>query len=209
MDLVESAHREALKETQPVQRPPLRIPGYPEYTPPPSSANYRSTTFSHLFQDFSRCVRQAILLQARLDSGAYDQARPATPHTQRAATQAPPAEPRATNDTTGLEYERLEDDLAAEASRDPEDILAGIETTLDAGKNLLAPVTLPRQASAIARPKAPARTRAAKTRAGHAPAANTRLRRAYSAACRTPGNGAARSAWNACNPVCHRPSINA
>ena len=155
MDLVESAHREALKETQPVQRPPLRIPGYPEYTPPPSSANYRSTTFSHLFQDFSRCVRQAILLQARLDSGAYDQARPA-PYTERTATQAPPAGPRATNDTTGLEYERLEDDLAAEASRDPEDILAGIETTLDAGKNLLAPVTLPRQASAIARPKAPA-----------------------------------------------------
>ena len=156
MDLVESAHREALKETQPVQRPPLRIPGYPEYTPPPSSADYRSTTFSHLFQDFSRCVRQAILLQARLDSGAYDQARPATPHTQRAATPAPPVEPRAANDTTGLEYERLEDDLAAEASRDPEDILAGIATTLDAGKNLLASVTLARPASTIARAKAPA-----------------------------------------------------
>jgi hypothetical protein len=94
----------------------------------------RDTAFGLLFAQLSRCVRQAILLEARLAAGAYDEPPPArAPSTERAAPREPsPPQPHrhAPDDTPRLRPEQVEDDLTAISGRPVEDILAGIRAGL-------------------------------------------------------------------------------
>ncbi len=151
MELAEAAQREALRELQP---PPVRFPVPPGQYMPPLPPHIRDTTCAELFATFSRTVRQAILLEARLDSGLYD--RPPPVRTTPSATTARPApsRPREPGDGTYLDHEALEDDLAADANRAPDDILLEISETLGQAIEPLPPAIT--QARPITRTATPA-----------------------------------------------------
>jgi hypothetical protein len=133
MDLARAAHREALNDIHPPrpERRPSPFLGMPDLPPVYVS---RDATYGQLFAQLSRCVRQAILLEARLAAGAYDHPDPA-PHrapteTQPQASQPTPA--RRPEDRPRLRPEQLEDDLAHDAARPIPEILAGICAELGA-----------------------------------------------------------------------------
>ena len=130
MELVEAAHREALRECQPpAERRRSSIAGLPDlsgYTTPPA---FRSDTFGQLFTLLSRCVRQAILLESRIEAGLTGHPSPSPAFAERAAGREPassPPPPRGASDHTRIAHERLDDDLAADAGRSAPAILAGI-----------------------------------------------------------------------------------
>ena len=150
MELAEAAQREALRETQPP--PPRRapaIPGMPPHMadPPP----FRSTTFGDLFTQIARCVRQAILLEARLDAGSFDHSAPTARTPRHEPAQSNPPRSHVPGDTTRLGYERLENDLAADAGRSPEAILAGITGELGSALATIPPSRQPRSNTATQR----------------------------------------------------------
>ena len=129
MELTEAARVEALKEFQPPA--PRRgfaafdMPGVNLPEPPPFA---RSTTFNDLVMQLSRCARQAILLESRIDAGLYDYPPPQTqPRDVPRAAVAPQCQP---SDHTRIAVERLDDDAAVHAKRGPADILAGIGAEL-------------------------------------------------------------------------------
>ena len=151
MELAEAAQREALRETQPLpERRAPALPGMPPHmaAPPP----FRSTTFSELFTQVARCVRQAILLEARIEGGGFDHPAPAQRTPSGEPARSAPSQPDSPSEATRLGYERLEDDLAADAHRSPETILAGICGALGAAIETLPPASLPRPTPAIHRP---------------------------------------------------------
>ena len=138
LELTEAARIEALEEFQPPA--PRRYTAFdmpcvtlPE--PPPFS---RSTTFNDLVMLLSRCARQSILLESRIDSGFYDhppppaQPRDMVPHDADAP-------PRQSSDHTRIACERLDDESAADARREPADILAGIEAELATALDAVSP----------------------------------------------------------------------
>ena len=160
MELAEATQRAALRDLQPrVEHRLPSIPGLPQMPSPPA---YHSTALGELFATLSRCVRQALLLEARLEAGAFYPPPPprATP---AEATPGTPAPSRAScpDDSTRLHYERLEDDLAADAGRAPSEILAGICQQLgQASEHLPAPsppraAPGPRQAAPAPKPRQP------------------------------------------------------
>ncbi len=157
MHLTEIAYAQALRDAQPPPERPHPMPGpRPAYMPPPKAA-YDHTLASNFFQEFSKCARQAILLEARLDSGAYDNAPAIANFTERAFPrhQAPhnaPTGPRQPSDETRIHHERLEDEcLEDDASGNPDEILRAISETLEtaitqsraAGLDLRTPDTSP------------------------------------------------------------------
>ncbi len=125
MELAEAAQRRALRDLQPR---PERSPPPPGTWMPPAPPDCHHASLTETFATASRCVRQAILLEARLDarpdetafgqsdSGAVRAPRPSS-HGERQG------------DGTSLHYETLEDDLAAE-DRAATDALAGIARRL-------------------------------------------------------------------------------
>ena len=129
LEYAEAAQREGVRELQP--RPPRGLQPSGAYMPP-SPPSFRDATLAEVFATLSRCVRQAILLEARLDSGAYDQPPPARNTPADPAPKRSPEKPRASEpgDGTSLHYERLEDDLAADANRPADEILVEICQTL-------------------------------------------------------------------------------
>ena len=136
MHLTETAYAQALRDAQPPPERPHPMPGpRPAYMPPPKAA-YDHTLASNFFQEFSRCARQAILLEARLDSGIYDNA-PAIPcFTERTGhnpqpSHHTPARSREPSDETRLHYERLDDEFADDDNSDPDERLQTIEENLD------------------------------------------------------------------------------
>jgi hypothetical protein len=124
MALAEATQREALRDLQPR---PERHPPAPGTYRPPSPPTFHDTTLCDTFATIARCVRQAILLEARLDNGSFDHPPPArsTPAPALAQHQAA-SHARRSDDTTRLRAEPLEDDLAADAKRAAPEILAGI-----------------------------------------------------------------------------------
>ncbi len=135
MHLTETAYTQALRDAQPPPERPHPMPGpRPAYMPPPKAA-YDHTLASNFFQEFSRCARQAILLEARLDSGIYDNAPTIPAFTERAFPrhQAPrpaPTGPREPSDETRLHHERLEDEFADDDSSEPDELLHTIDNNL-------------------------------------------------------------------------------
>ncbi len=126
MELAEATQREALRELQPR---PERRPAPPGTWMPPSPPVFRSTAQAELFATLSRCVRQAILLEARLDSGALDRPPPART-TPAEAHDFPIPRTQTPGDSTRIHHEALEDDLAGESNRPADETLAEISQHL-------------------------------------------------------------------------------
>ena len=136
MHLTEAAYTQALRDAQPPPERPRPAPGaLPAYMPPATKAAYDRTLASNFFQEFSRCARQAILLEARLDSLTYEQApalpalSPRTRH-QHAACPEAPAQPRQPSDQTRLDRECLEDEFPDANLADPDEALQAITENL-------------------------------------------------------------------------------
>ncbi len=162
MDLTELAYTQARRDAQPPERQHLMPGPRPSYMPPPKAA-YDSTLASNFFQEFSRCARQAILLEARLDSGAYDTAPavPLTPERRSHAHQTPrpaPAEPRPPSDETRIHHERLEDEFFACDLGDPDETLRTVTNNLNTAiaRTRAAGLDLRRQPHASPSPGSPA-----------------------------------------------------
>ena len=129
MELARVAQGEALRDLQPPTVRSKPVPGLPPgYTPPGLTAT-RDDRFGHLFAQLARCVRQTMLLEARLAAGAFDH-----PAAVRAASPqpAPPVAALAFKPSTQQETkprlrpEPLEDEISADAHRSPAEILAGV-----------------------------------------------------------------------------------
>ncbi len=81
MELARAAQREALRDLEPpVKRRAPSLPGLPDFEHIPHRSewwDHRDPAFGELFGKLCRCVRQAILLEARIAAGTLD--RPAAP----------------------------------------------------------------------------------------------------------------------------------
>ncbi len=144
MELARAAQREALRDLEPpVKRRAPSLPGLPDFEHIPHRSewwDHRDPAFGELFGKLCRCVRQAILLEARIVAGTLD--RPAAPAptpgpADRAGPAHPPTRPRPAEDRprpaedrASLSHERLEDDLASGMSRPVADILEDISQEL-------------------------------------------------------------------------------
>ncbi len=137
MELARAAQREALRDLEPpVKRRAPSLPGLPDFEHIPHRSewwDHRDPAFGELFGKLCRCVRQAILLEARIAAGTLD--RPAAPAptpgpADRAGPAHQPTRPRPAEDRSSLTPERLEDDLASGMSRPVADILEDISQEL-------------------------------------------------------------------------------
>ena len=133
MELAEAAHREALCDIQP--RPQRRASPFPGMADQPAPFFPRDATYGQLFAKLSRCVRQTILLEARLAAGAYDHYAPAPDRAVHAEPRQPGPPPKTyhnANDRPHLRPEQLEDESTVDAGRSAEEILVGICAELGA-----------------------------------------------------------------------------
>ena len=143
MDLARAAHREALRDMQPPAAPRTPVPAltYASAPPPP-----REAIFGQLFAVISRSVRQTMLLEDRLATGATDHPPPESAPRSSHPSPTPPARPAP--DGTRIHADRLtrealEDECLHADTRPARDILAAIRSELAAAASGLPPRQTP------------------------------------------------------------------